>query len=130
MEKKQFLDKYPIQSLKITKEQTTYNNVDEIINYLKNVINNHKIATYISTFEHYAHTKSIDGKIQEDIKDAQNIIFCFGAAIPNSEILAIRPRSIGICEYENHFSINFMDAPKEELTMLMTKWVKDIKNKG
>ena len=129
MQKKQFMDKYPIQSLKISKDQTTFTNVDEIIAYFKSVIDAHKIASYISVFEHYTHTKSINGSINEEILDAKNIIFCFGAAIPNSAMLAVRPRSFGICEFEDSFSIDFMDAPKEELTMLMTKWAKDIINK-
>ncbi len=62
----------------------------------------------------------------EGLKNAQNIIFCFGPAIPNTKILAARPRSIGICEFDDHFIIEFIEAPKEELHALMESWAKEL----
>ena len=121
-----FMDKYPINSLEIPKNKTNLNSVDEILDFFKDKIIKHPIATFISTFDHYKHTKSIDGEISEDIKDAKNIIFCFGSAIPNSKILAVRPRSIGVAELEESFMIEFMDAPKESIQELLVLWSEEL----
>lgn len=34
----------------------------------------HPIAKFIATFDHYAHTKALEGAMMEGLKDAQNII--------------------------------------------------------
>jgi hypothetical protein len=59
--------------------------------------------------------------------DAQNVIFCFGQAIPDTKMLAVRPRSIGICEFEDRVIIEFLEAPKEEMHKLMEDWARDLK---
>lgn len=121
-----FMDKYPIYSLKIPKNQTNLKNIDEIISYYKDKITKHPIATFIATFDHYTHTNSINGEINPEIKNAKNIVFCFGAAIPNTKILAVRPRTLGVAELEDSFMIEFMQAPKEEIQKLLEAWSKDI----
>jgi len=120
------MDKYPVWSMEISKDKTDYKNVDEIISYLESLVEKHKIATFIAIFDHYSHTQGIDGEINDDIKDAKNIIFCFGKAIPNTKVLAARPRSIGVCEMQDSFMIDFMEAPNEQLTLVMQDWVKSI----
>lgn len=60
----------------------------------------------------------------EGLKDVQNIVFCFGSAIPSTKMVAVRPRSIGICEFEDRFVIEFMEAPKEALHAVMQAWAK------
>ncbi len=126
MKKTIFMDKYPVYSIEIAKSETKLSSVDEIIQHLKSKIDEHKVACFISIFDHYSHTKSIDGEINSDIKDAKNIIFCFGKAIPNSKILAARPRSIGVCELENSFMIDFLEAPREDLNVLKESWIRSI----
>jgi len=126
MTKTTFMDIYPVNSIEIQKNQTNLKNIDEIISYYKNKIENHKIATYIATFDHYAHTTSINGDINPDIKDAKNIVFCFGGAIPNTRMLAVRPRTLGIAELEDSFLIEFMDAPKKEIQTLLEVWTKEL----
>jgi hypothetical protein len=128
MKKTIFMDKYPTYTLQIQKNETSYKSVGEILEYLKAKIDEHKIATFISIFDHYTHTKNIDGPIDPSIKDAKNIIFCFGAAIPNTKILATRPRSIGVCELDDSFIVEFLEPPKEELITLMESWAKSLKN--
>jgi hypothetical protein len=120
------MDKYPVHSLKIPKNETELKNVDEILSYFKNKIVQHPIAAFISIFNHYEHTKSIDGDINPEIIDAKNILFCFGAAIPNSKMLAVRPRSIGVAEYEDFFMIEFLEAPKEDIQELLVLWSKEL----
>lgn len=62
----------------------------------------------------------------EGLLDAQNVVFCFGPAIPNTKIVAVRPRSVAICELENAFVIEFIEAPKEEMHALMETWAKEL----
>ena len=123
-----FMDKFPINSLKIEKKESSFKDTDAIILHLKTLIDSHKIATFIALFDHFSHTKNLNGTIEEGIINAKNIIFCFGAAIPSSHILAVRPRSFGIVEYQDAFTIEFMDAPKKELTQVMQEWAQSIKN--
>ena len=129
MKKTIFMDKYPVYTLEISKNETTLKNVDEILAYYKAKVDEHKIATFIAIFDHFSHTKSLNGEINPDIKDAKNIVFCFGAALPNTKILAARPRSIGVAELENSFVVEFIEAPKEQLHDVMEAWTKAIANK-
>lgn len=129
MKKTIFMDKYPVYTLEISKNETTLKNVDEILAYYKTKIDEHKIATFISIFDHYSHTKALEGEINPEIKDAKNIVFCFGAALPNTKILAARPRSIGVAELKNSFMIEFLEAPMEKLHDVMEAWSKAIANK-
>lgn len=126
MKKSIFMDKYPVYTLTLQKSEVFYTNVPQIIEYFKQKIDKHPIAKFIAIFDHYSHTKAMNGPIMEGLKDAQNILFCFGPAIPNTKILAARPRSIGICELEDTFVIEFIEAPKEELHALMETWAKDL----
>jgi hypothetical protein len=129
MKKTILMDKYPIYSLEVNFEETTYRTVDAVIEHLKALVDAHKIATYIAIFDHYTHTKSIGGDINESIKDAKNLIFCFGAAIPNTTIIAARPRSFSVALLENSFKIEFLEPPKEQLIEVMEKWAKSLNNK-
>ena len=124
MEKTVFMDKYPIYSLTLFKKELHYKSMTEMVAYFKEKVSTHPIAHFIAIFDHYAHTKALNGEILEGLKDVQNIVFCFGSAIPNTKIVAVRPRSIGICEFEDSFVIEFMEAPKEELHTVMQAWVK------
>ena len=127
MKKTMFMDKYPVFSLELTKDEASVKNTQEVVSYFKEKIENHSIAKFIAVFDHYTHTKNLEGEILEGLIDAQNVVFCFGAAIPNTKILAARPRSIGICEFEDKFVIDFIEAPKEELHNLMESWAKALK---
>jgi hypothetical protein len=129
MQKTMFMDKYPVYTLRLEKSEVTCKNVPEIIEYFKEKIDNHKIAKFIAVFDHYSHTKELDGPIVEGLRDAQNVVFCFGPAIPNTKILAARPRSIGICEFDDYFVVEFIEAPKEELHALMESWAKALATK-
>jgi len=122
------MDKYPVSELEVTKEKSKYSSVNEILEYLKEQIERHPVATYIATFDHYTHTKSLgkNGEIDSDILDAKNIIFCFGKQLPKPQLLAIRPRSIGVVEMKDKFLINFMDAPNPQAQEAMISWIKSI----
>ena len=121
------LEKYPVFTLEINKNETSYKNIDEIFAYIRSQVEAHPIATYIGEFDHYAHTSSLsEGKIAEEIVAAKNIICCFGKVLPKPEVLAVRPRSIGVAELENSFVVSFMEAPNPDANAAMEKWVKGI----
>ena len=123
------MEKYPVFTIEIAKNETTYKNVDEILAYLKSQIEAHPIATYIGEFDHYTHTKNLEvGEISENIKDAKNIICCFGKMLPKPEVLAVRPRAIGVAEMAESFVISFLEAPNPDANAAMEKWAKGIAN--
>lgn len=121
------MEKYPVFSLELDKSEVEQKNTKEIAEYFKAKIEAHPIAKFIAVFDHYEHTKSLDGEIAPEILDAQNVVFCFGPAIPNTKILAVRPRSIGIAELEDKFVIEFIEAPKEQIHEIMESWAKGLK---
>jgi hypothetical protein len=123
------MEKYPVFTIEINKNETSYKSVGEIIEYFKGEIIEHPIAVYIAEFDHYTHTKNLEaGEINPKIKDAKNIVCCFGKKLPKAEVLAVRPRSIGVAEVEEKFVISFMEAPNPDANSTMEKWAKAIVN--
>ncbi len=121
------MEKYPVFTLTVGKSETKYKSVDEILAYFKNQIEAHPVAVYIGEFDHYAHTKSLaEGKVADDIKDAKNIICCFGKSLPKAEVLSVRPRSIGVAEVDDSFVISFLEAPNPDANSAMEGWVKGV----
>ena len=122
-------EKYPVFTLEVEKSETSFSAVDPIVEYLKQCIDSHKSARFIAVFDHYAHTKSLpEGQIGKEILDAKNIVFCFGIALPNPQVMAVRPRSIGAVELVDSFVITFMEAPMPVANAAMEKWAKSLKN--
>ena len=129
MTKKIFKEKYPIYELVVDKSETTFKTVDEIVDHLKEKIEEHSVAVFMSIFDNYAHTTAFGvGEINEDIKSAKIVVFCFGKEIPKPDVLAVRPRSIGVTDLGDRFVIVFMEAPNPQATETMESWVKAIKN--
>ena len=123
------MEKYPVFELDLHKNETSCNSVDEIIEKLKSKIDAHPKIAYIGVFDHFDHTKSIGGEINENMSDAKNLLFCFGFALPNPRVLSVRPRSIGISDMGDHFAIIFMEPPMELATNEMEAWCKDLADK-
>jgi hypothetical protein len=127
MKQTTFMEIYSIHEIDIKKTQTRFSNVDEIIAYLKTKVDEHTVATYIATFDHYAHTTSLEeGSISPEILDAKNIIFCFGKEIPKAQVLGVRPRSIGVAERSEDFVLSFLVAPNPMANATMIEWCKAI----
>ena len=128
MKQTNFLDKYPVWTLELEKNEVALKDIDAIVAYFKAKIEAHPIAKFIAIFDHYAHTNSrADAVIAPEIKDVKNVIFCFGKEIPNTKVAAVRPRSIGICELEDSWVIEFIEAPNEKLHKVMEQWSKELK---
>jgi len=121
-------EKYPVFILDIFKEETHYKNASEILEFFKEKINSHSVCSYIGEFDHFAHTKKINGEINPEIHDCKIVMFCFGNKLPNGKIPAVRPRSIGVTEYKDKFEISFLEAPALIANETMENWVKELKN--
>jgi len=121
-------EKYPVFILDIFKNETSYKSANEIIEFFKQKINSHNVCTYIGEFDHFQHTQNINGEINPQIKNCKIIIFCFGNKLPNGKIPAVRPRSIGVTEYDDKFEIAFLEAPALIANEVMEGWVKELKN--
>lgn len=120
---------YAVFSLEIEKSECRFRNAEEIIAYLKEQIGDHDTAQYIATFDHYAHTTRLpQGQVSDEIIDAISIIFCFGITLPDPEVMAVRPRSIGVAEMGEHFLVTFVEAPMPVANVTMEEWVKAICN--
>ncbi|MEJ2437909.1 MAG: hypothetical protein P8Y43_05830 [Sulfurovaceae bacterium] len=129
MKQKIIMEKYPVFELEVLSNETNYKSVDEIMEFLKIQIEAHPIAKLIAIFDHYAHTKMIEGGvIDEGILDAKNIIFCFGKELHVPEILSIRPRSIAVVKMQDRFIITLLETPNDVVNTTMQGWVKAIAN--
>ncbi len=121
------LEKYPVYVQEIAIDQTLYNNVGEVLEYFKQKIDADPVATFIEVFDHYEHTKCLQGGvINPDILDAKNIVFCFGEKLPDPRMLAVRPRSIGVARMKEVFVVSFLEAPVVHVNEKMQKWVDEL----
>ncbi|MGV6816994.1 MAG: DUF6858 family protein [Thiotrichales bacterium] len=123
-------EKFPVYTLSINKNETFFSSAQELVDYFKKLINDHKVARFLTEFNHYNHTKELDGGvIDESFIDARNIVFCFGTKLEKPEVMAVRPRSIGITESATGFVISFMEAPMAIANDTMEEWVKSVVKK-
>lgn len=123
-------EKYPVYVAEIDKAETSRQSVDEIVSYLKDKIAANPRVQFIGVFDHYAHTRRIEGEINPDIKAAVDVIFCFGFALPNPQVLAVRPRSIGVADMGSKFVVSFMEAPMKPANEAMEAWAKGLRDRA
>ena len=122
-----FMGKYPIHTLTVTKAGGRYSTTETLIAALQKKVEANPNAVFIALFDHFSHTASLpDGDVAEGILAAQQIIFCFGIKLPGPEVMAVRPRSISVTEYEDHFVISFMSAPNPAMNDTMKNWVESL----
>jgi hypothetical protein len=120
-------EKYPVFVAEIEKNETDCQNVEDVVDYLKDKIAANPKVQFIGVFDHYAHTKNIGGEVAADIVGAVDVIFCFGFALPNPQVLAVRPRSIGVADLGSKFHISFLEAPMKPANEAMEAWVKGLR---
>ncbi|MFM1892129.1 MAG: hypothetical protein RLZ44_1206 [Pseudomonadota bacterium] len=122
---------YPVFKLEMTKAETRFASVDAIIAYLEQRIRAHPAARYIATFDHYRHTEALpQGEVTPEILAAKNIVFCFGLALPDPDVLASRPRAIGVAELADRFVVTFLEAPMPVANSAMEDWVKSLADRA
>lgn len=120
-------EKYPVFVAEIGKDETACKTVDEVVAYLKDKIAANPKVKLIGVFDHHAHTRGIGGEINPDIRAAVDVIFCFGFALPNPQVLAVRPRSIGVADLGDRFVVSFLEAPMKPANDAMEAWVKGLR---
>lgn len=130
MQQTHFDEKYPVYELTLPKNETTAASASEIISRLKANVDSHPSVAFIGLFDHFAHTKNLpEGDIAEGIIAAQHIIFCFGVKLPGARVMAVRPRSIAVTEFADHFVVNFMEPPMPIATNAMEGWVRALRDR-
>ena len=127
MKQKIFKEKYSLYEITYNKTELPHKSIDEIIDNLKQMIIDHPVIAYIDIFDQFQHTKKLNGEINPEIRAAKNIVFCFGMELPTAEVLAVRPRSIGVCEFDDNYIINFMEAPNESANKTMVEMITSLK---
>lgn len=130
MKQLHFQEKYPLTVLDVIKSETSHASADAIAAYFKACIEGAERVVYLTTFDHLAHTRAIGGEVAPDIQAAVNVLFCFGHALPNPHVLAVRPRSIGIVDQGDRFVISFMDAPMPAANQAMQAWALALRDRG
>lgn len=125
MEQKLAFGKFPIYERKIPKSETSLKNAKEIIAFLKEKMAANPMVKHIGDFDHAEHTRNV-GQMNPAMLDVQQTVFCFGPAIPNDDIVAVRPRAIGVIEYNDYFVVNFGEAPAPMPNQAMIAWVESI----
>ncbi|WP_293264755.1 DUF6858 family protein [Neptunomonas sp.] len=123
MKQTMFQEKYPVFFLEVSKEECRFGRFEDVVNYFEDCVKQHPKASYIATFDHYAHTDALEeGEISEDILAAKNVVFCFGLKLPNALVMAVRPRSFGITEYSDKYIVSFLEAPMPFANKAMEEW--------
>lgn len=123
--------KFPMLVVEIGKHETDLASVQEIVERLRREIETHPSARFLGAFDHFAHTRALpDGEIAPDVRDAASVMFCFGITISNPEVLALRPRSIGICDVADCFVISFLEPPMPIANSAMETWVRGLVRGG
>lgn len=120
-----FMEKYPIFTLEARKSESLFATVDEIIENLKAQIAADPVAAYIADFDHYAHTDALGGEINPSIRAAKMVVFCFGQKLPTPQMMAARPRSIGVADMGESFVFTFLEAPMVAINIAMEQWIKN-----
>lgn len=131
MEQRIVYEKYPIFTLEVPRSETDLLSLDALTKHFIKRIEAHRYARFIGVFDHFTHTRSLpEGEIDPSILDAKNVVFCFGISIPNPQILALRPRSIGIAEMRDSFVISFLEAPMPIANAAMETWAHEVLRAG
>lgn len=120
-------EKYPLYVAEIDKRETAFQSVEALADYYQGKIAENPKVQFIGVFDHYAHTSRIGGEIAPGIIAAVNVIFCFGFALPTPQMLAVRPRSIGIADLGDKFVISFMEAPMPAANQAMEAWTRGLR---
>jgi hypothetical protein len=121
-------EKYPIFVLELAKNETRCADVAAVAARLKAAIQADERVAWIADFDHFAHTTRLGGAIAPEIKAACNLVFCFGLQLPNPQVLAVRPRSIGIVDCGDKFVLSFLEAPMQPANLAMEAWVKGLRD--
>ncbi|MBN2234680.1 MAG: hypothetical protein JW706_05980, partial [Opitutales bacterium] len=117
--------KFPIYSINLAKNPLYYD-LPSVAAALKSRISGHPVARHVADFDHQAFDPSNNEERPAGLKNAMNVLFCLGPKMEEPHVIAIKPRSFGIAEYDRHFTISFMEAPSDKATETMKEWVRSL----
>lgn len=120
-------EKYPVFVAEIAKSETDCRDIDAVVAHFRQKVAENPRVHFIDIFDHLAHTRRIGGEIAPEIQGAVDIVFCFGYALPNPQILAVRPRSIGVADLGDRYVISFMEAPMHPANQAMEAWTRTLR---
>lgn len=123
-------EKYPVFVAEIAKSETACADVEDVAAYLQDRIAEKEKVQFIGVFDHFAHTQAIGGEIADGIVGAVDVMFCFGFALPDPQVLAVRPRSIGVADMGDKFVVSFLEAPMKPANEAMEAWVRGLREKS
>jgi hypothetical protein len=122
MEKILAANKYPGYKMEILKADVS-KNFEQIVDCLIQQIKEDEVASLIAKFDHYAHTQSLNGEILPDVKNVNILVFCFGKAINNLDVLIARPRNLVIIETADKFIFEWLEAPQAPINEKIKGWI-------
>ncbi len=122
-----FKEKYPVCTLEVLKSEIKYQHIDEIIAFLRTKIEENPVAVFIAIFDQLDHCRKNNGTALEGLINAKNLIFCLGKDIPSSKLMSVKPRAIGISEFEDKFELGILEVPNEEAHVTLQSWIMEIK---
>jgi len=80
------------------------------------------VARFIAVFDHYAQRDRCGTASSRRHRAATNLVFCFASRFPDPQALALRPRSIGVCELDDQYVLTFAKAPMPVANLAMERW--------
>lgn len=118
-------ERFPVFRLHVPKREQL-STTAEVVGHLKKKIEAHPVAKHIADFDHYQHTKAVGGDMPAGLVNAVNLLFCFGPKIDDPAVMGVRPRSFGIAEFKEHFTVTFTEAPAQPATDAMKDWAQSL----
>jgi len=116
-------ERYAVFTLEVERGETACASIDDVVDYFTERIEAHPLARLIAVFDHHAHTRGLEqGSMSAEILAARSIILCFGITLPDPQAMALRPRSIGVCELADRFVLSFMEAPMPLANTALEGW--------
>ncbi|MDJ0933692.1 DUF6858 family protein [Breoghania sp.] len=120
-------EKFPVYILEVEKSDCRFSQLEDVVAHFVREAEAHPVVRLIGVFDHYAHTSAFaDGENAPDIVGAVNVVVCFGMAIPQPEILALRLRSIGIADVGDRFTVSFLGTPMPIANTAMEIWARGL----
>ncbi|MGD2083034.1 MAG: hypothetical protein PVF91_08715 [Chromatiales bacterium] len=117
----------PVFTLELSKTETTLSGIDDVVRFLTERVDAHPLARFVAVYDHHAHTRSLEsGYVDPSIVAARSIVLCFGLTLPGPASMALRPRSMGVCEFADRFVVTFAEGPMPVANLAMERWAEAI----
>jgi len=113
---------YPVQSIELGKP-CGLADADAVVEILLRCIEDHPKARLITIFDYLQHIWELGGEIPDGFIAVRNIVFCLDSGLDAPELVALRPRAIGVTEFEDRFVVSYMESPLAEYNATLATWL-------